>query len=63
MQTKTLRKIWARMNSVSPNNNCADLLLHSFIIVKFGKESLKELTEDETRSVLHWIDRLEEIIG
>lgn len=63
MQTNILRKIWAKVNGVCQTKETADFLLHCFLIVKFGKESLNDLSDEETGILTTWLDDLEDTIG
>jgi len=46
-------------NNLFGNKDAADYLLHSYAIVHFGKQSLKELTEDEMSALIAWLDKQE----
>jgi len=50
---RQIRRVWAIFTSFL-DKDTADWLIHAFTIVKFGKESLKELSDSEIEELCAW---------
>ena len=48
------KMMWALANEMW-GRDLADELLHYFAALNFGKVSLRELTEEEVGTTLHWL--------
>lgn len=54
MHTNTMKRIWAMGDSVFGKD--AEYYLHAFSIVRFGKISLRFVTEEEATLMVSWLD-------
>ena len=51
------KRLWATLHDLW-EPDVADYIVHAFIISRFGKESTKELTEQELATTLDWLDKI-----
>jgi hypothetical protein len=57
MVDSLLKSIWASAVELW-GHDLADYLLHAYIILNFGRDSLKKLSYDEKSELKSWLDRL-----
>ena len=55
--TKGMRRLWATLHDLW-EPEVSDYIIHAFIIARFGKESCKELTEQELATTLDWLEKI-----
>jgi hypothetical protein len=60
MEENTRKRIWAIANDIWPDKEYAELYTHSFTIVRFGKVSFKELSDDEGKLLVSWLESIQE---
>ena len=58
--SKRLRKTWALANNIF-DKDTAEFILHAYIITRFGKESLRDLTNDEFDALITWIEEMGDV--
>lgn len=59
MEENTRKRIWAIANTLWPDKEYAELYTHSFTIVRFGKVSFKELSEEEGQFLISWLEHIQ----
>lgn len=52
-----MKKMWAILHDLW-EPDIADYMVHAFIISRFGKDSCKELTEQELATTLDWLEHI-----
>ena len=52
-----MKRLWATLHDLW-EPDVADYIGHAFVIARFGKDSFKELTEQELATALDWLDKV-----
>ena len=56
-KARAMRRLWATVHDLW-ETEVADYIIHAFTIARFGKESCKELTEQELATTLDWLEKV-----
>jgi len=57
--SKMMRKTWALANGIF-DKETSEFILHAYTIVKFGKDSLRDLDGDEFDTLITWLEEMGE---
>ena len=52
-----MRKTWALANNLF-DKDTSEFILHAYSIVKFGKDSLRDLDDSEFDTLIKWLEEM-----